>query len=60
MVYLEVITYNEPAIKFDENNEFKNITTIICYYNLKNNYYDSYVFFKIFEKNDNNKNNIFV
>ena len=56
-VYLDVITYNEPAIKFYEKNGFINVTTIKCYYNLKNNYYDSYVFCKIYEKNNQNKNN---
>ena len=58
-VYLDVITYNEPAIKFYEKNGFKNVTTIKCYYNLKNNYYDSFVFCKIFENNKENNKNLF-
>ena len=60
-VYLDVITYNQPAINFYINNGFTNITTIHNYYNLKNKYFDSYVFCKLL-KDDNkkkNKKNIF-
>ena len=51
-VYLDVIYYNESAIKFYEKNNFKNVATIKNYYELKGNHYDSEVFLKIFTRKE--------
>ena len=60
-VFLEVIYYNNSAIKFYKKNEFKKVMTNKNYYNIKGNKYDAYTFLRIFTRkekdNYRNKNN---
>jgi ribosomal protein S18 acetylase RimI-like enzyme len=51
-VFLDVIDYNKSAIKFYEKNGFKKVSTIKNYYDLKGEFYDSYVFLKIFTRKE--------
>ena len=51
-VYLDVVNYNKPAIKFYEKNNFKKVSTIKNYYNINNEKYDSIVFLKIFTRKE--------
>ena len=46
IAYLNVITYNNAAIKFYEKNDFKWFGTYKDYYMIGDNSYDSYIFFK--------------
>ncbi len=58
--YLDVIYYNNSAIKFYEKNGFKKISTIKNYYDLKGDHYDCEVYLKVFtrkEKDDFRKKN---
>ena len=60
-VFLDVIYYNNSAIKFYKKNEFKKVMTNKNYYNIKGNKYDAYTFLRIFTRkekdNYRNKNN---
>ena len=51
-IYLDVINYNNSAIKFYERNGFHKVSTIKNYYELKGTYYDSEVFLKIFTRKE--------
>ena len=51
-VYLDVIIYNNMAIKFYEKNGFTNVSTIKNYYNIKNELYDSKVFLIFFTRKE--------
>ena len=51
-IYLDVINYNNSAIKFYERNGFQKVSTIKNYYELKGTYYDSEVFLKIFTRKE--------
>ena len=47
-LYLDVVTYNETAIKFYRKNNFEEVTTIKNYYHVYGNVYDSYVYVRVF------------
>ena len=51
-VYLDVVYYNNCAIKFYEKNGFKKVATIKNYYDLKGTLYDCEVFLKIFTREE--------
>ena len=51
-IYLDVIYYNQSAIKFYKKNNFEKVSTIRNYYNLNGNKYDSYVFLRIFTRKE--------
>ena len=51
-VFLDVIYYNYSAIKFYKKNNFKKVSTIKNYYNLKGTKYDSNVFLRIFTRKE--------
>ena len=51
-LYLDVIIYNEGAIKFYNKNNFEEVTTIKNYYRVYKNLYDAKVFVKIFTKKE--------
>ena len=51
-VYLDVVYYNYIAIKFYEKNNFKKVSTIRNYYNLKGGKYDCNVFLRIFTRKE--------
>ena len=51
-VYLDVAEYNKCAINFYEKIGFKNVARIKNYYDIKNNFYDSIVFLKIFTRKE--------
>ena len=51
-IYLDVVSYNNAAIKFYEKNKFENVTVIKNYYNIKNEVYDSIVFVRIFTREE--------
>lgn len=51
-VCLDVIYYNNVAINFYKKNNFKNVSTIKNYYNLKGTHYDSEVFLRIFSRKE--------
>ena len=63
-IFLDVIYYNNSAIKFYKKNDFKKVMTNKNYYNIKGNKYDSYVFLRIFSRKEKDlykkKNIIFV
>lgn len=54
-VFLDVIYYNNAAIKFYKRNEFKKVMTNKNYYNLKGNKYDAFVFLRIFSRKEKDK-----
>ena len=54
-VFLDVIYYNNAAIKFYKKNEFKKVMTNKSYYNLNKNKYDAYVFLRIFKRKEKDK-----
>ena len=54
-IFLDVIYYNNSAIKFYKKNEFKKVMTNRNYYNLKGNKYDAYVFLRIFSRKEKDK-----
>ena len=54
-VFLDVIYYNNSAIRFYKKNEFKKVMTNRNYYNLKGNKYDAYVFLRIFSRKEKDK-----
>ena len=59
-IYLDVVEYNKCAINFYEKIGFKNVARIKNYYDIKNQFYDSIVFLKIFtrkEKDDFRRKN---
>ena len=51
-IYLDVVDYNKAAINFYEKNGFENVAMIKNYYNIKNKFYDSIVYLKIFTRKE--------
>ena len=51
-VYLDVVNYNQSAIKFYKKNNFEKVSTIKNYYNLDGTKYDSNVFLRIFTRKE--------
>lgn len=51
-IYLDVVSYNNAAIKFYEKNKFEKATTIKNYYDIKDKVYDSIVFVRIFTRKE--------
>ena len=54
-IFLDVIYYNNSAIKFYKKNEFKKVMTNRNYYNIKGNKYDAYVFLRIFTRKEKDR-----
>ena len=47
-LYLHVVKYNNTAIRFYQNNNFKNVTTLKNYYKIRNDTYDCEVYVRFF------------
>ena len=54
-VFLDVIYFNNSAIKFYKKNLFKKVMTNRNYYNIKGNRYDAYSFLRIFTRKEKDK-----
>lgn len=51
-LYLDVVVYNDMAIKFYRKNHFEEVTTIKNYYHVNGDLYDSKVYVRIFTKEE--------
>ena len=51
-MFLDVIYYNNSAVKFYKKNGFNKVMTNRNYYKIKGNKYDAYVFLRIFSRKE--------